>query len=647
LVRYLTKSRFKLAMECPTKLFYTGKSETYKNIKGENEFLESLAEGGFQVGKMATMLYPNGIEVQARRNQQAIEETKKLLNTEEDLVLFEPAFAFEGLLVRVDIFIKQGSSIELIEVKAKSYDSEDPNFFGNRTPINSGILPYIEDVAFQKYVVSKNFPDADVKAFFMMPDKAVTAKTDGLNQCFRISNINGEKTVETKSSADKQVEANSTLLKKVPVDKYIDIIMENPLDFPGSELSFDDYLPQRSALWAKAYRDDIKIDPRIHKGCKNCEFKSAINESYESGFHECMTQFTKLPRDEIDKGTILDIWRYRKKEELIEAGIFKITDAKNYIDVKLSDEGLSHTERQMLQIAGIPADEDKGGFYFDADYFRGLQSKWTYPFHFIDFETCTVALPFFKGMRPYESIAFQFSHHVMHENGEVEHRNQALIAEPGQFPNFEFVKELQKSLDTDSGTIFRWAAHENTILNQIKQQLLTYDQTPEECDRLIKFIETITNHASRSMVDLNEIAVKCYFHPETQGRTSIKKVLPAVLKTSKSLKKKYSKPLGDNSSSLNFPQNFVWFQKSNGQVVDPYELLKRHAIDLFNETNSNISHENSLIAEGGAAAMAYARLQFEDLSTQERRNIKEALLRYCELDTLAMVMILRAWLGWI
>ena len=234
MVRYLTKSRFKLAMECPTKLFYTGKSETYKNIKGENEFLESLAEGGFQVGKMATMLYPNGIEVQARRNQQAIEETKKLLNTEEDLVLFEPAFAFEGLLVRVDIFIKQGSSIELIEVKAKSYDSEDPNFFGNRTPINSGILPYIEDVAFQKYVVSKNFPDADVKAFFMMPDKAVTAKTDGLNQCFRISNINGEKTVETKSSADKQVEANSTLLKKVPVDKYIDIIMENPLDFPES-----------------------------------------------------------------------------------------------------------------------------------------------------------------------------------------------------------------------------------------------------------------------------------------------------------------------------------------------------------------------------------------------------------------------------
>ena len=644
--RYLTKSRFKLAMECPTKLFYTGKSETYKNIKGENEFLESLAEGGFQVGKMATMLYPNGIEVQARRNQQAIEETKKLLNTEEDLVLFEPAFAFEGLLVRVDIFIKQGSSIELIEVKAKSYDSEDPNFFGNRTPINSGILPYIEDVAFQKYVVLKNFPDADVKAFFMMPDKAVTAKTDGLNQCFRISNINGLKTVNETSSAEEQAQTNANLLKKIPVDKYIDIIMENPLNYPGSEQSSEDYLPHRSSIWAKTYQDGIKIEPNIHKGCKNCEFKSVENEPLKSGYHECMMQFTRLSREEIDRGTVLDIWRYRKKEELIEAGIFRIDDAKNYIDVKPSDEGLSYTERQMLQVAGIPADEDKGGFYFDADYFRGLKDTWTYPFHFIDFETCTVALPFFKGMRPYEPIAFQFSHHVLHENGEVEHRNQALIVEPGQFPNFEFVRELKKSLNTDSGTIFRWAAHENTILNQIKQQILTHDQTPEDCENLIQFIEAITNDASRSMVDLNDIAVKCYFHPETQGRTSIKKVLPAVLKTSGLLKQTFSSPISHNSSSLNFPDNFIWFQQSNGQVVDPYELLKRHAIDLFNKTNSKISNENNIIAEGGAAAMAYARLQFEDMSAQERSDIKGALLRYCELDTLAMVMILKAWSDW-
>ena len=131
----------------------------------------------------------------------------------------------------------------------------------------------------------------------------------------------------------------------------------------------------------------------------------------------------------------------------------------------------------------------------------------------------------------------------MHEDGRVEHKSQTLISEPGKFPNFDFIRELEKSLNTDDGTIFRWAAHENTILNQIKAQLLSYTQAPKDKNRLIKFIDTITNDATRSTIDLNEIAIQCYFHPETQARTSIKKVLPAVLKTSKLLKEEYSKPI--------------------------------------------------------------------------------------------------------
>ena len=50
-----------------------------------------------------------------------------------------------------------------------------------------------------------------------------------------------------------------------------------------------------------------------------------------------------------------------------------------------------------------------------------------------------------------------------------------------------------------------------------------------------------------------------------------------------------------------------------------------------------------MIAEGGAAATAYARLQFEDMKPETRDKINAALLRYCELDTLAMVMIVQGW----
>jgi hypothetical protein len=87
--RYLTKSRFKLAVECPTKLFYTGKPE-YANTNNDDEFLAMLADGGFQVGELAKYLYPNGIEVKAKGVDEAIAETAELLK-QENITLFEPA----------------------------------------------------------------------------------------------------------------------------------------------------------------------------------------------------------------------------------------------------------------------------------------------------------------------------------------------------------------------------------------------------------------------------------------------------------------------------------------------------------------------------------------------------------------------------
>jgi len=40
---------------------------------------------------------------------------------------------------------------------------------------------------------------------------------------------------------------------------------------------------------------------------------------------------------------------------------------------------------------------------------------------------------------------------------------------------------------------------------------------------------------------------------------------------------------------------------------------------------------------------AYSRMQFTEMSDIESREIQKALLKYCELDTLAMVMIWEYW----
>ena len=48
--RYLTKSRFKVGHECPTRLYYLDRRDEYANLDSDDPFLEALAEGGFQVG---------------------------------------------------------------------------------------------------------------------------------------------------------------------------------------------------------------------------------------------------------------------------------------------------------------------------------------------------------------------------------------------------------------------------------------------------------------------------------------------------------------------------------------------------------------------------------------------------------------------
>jgi hypothetical protein len=40
---------------------------------------------------------------------------------------------------------------------------------------------------------------------------------------------------------------------------------------------------------------------------------------------------------------------------------------------------------------------------------------------------------------------------------------------------------------------------------------------------------------------------------------------------------------------------------------------------------------------------AYAKMQFTEMSGEERKLVTEGLLRYCELDTFAMVVIYEFW----
>ena len=253
-----------------------------------------------------------------------------------------------------------------------------------------------------------------------------------------------------------------------------------------------------------------------------------------------------------------------------------------------------------------------------------------------------MALPFTKGRYPYETTAFQYSHHQLDKDGSLIHTEW--ISTDRVFPNFDFVRALKRDLEGDSGTIFRYSHHENSVLNQIAEQLC-FSQEPDK-EELIAFIHSITHdtkderYGERDMVDLCEVVVRYYYDPSMRGSNSIKVVLPAVLR-SRELQKLYDKPYREYVSSPNFAEfdfsliNYI--DESHTEVGNPYKYLPTIGAELLEESDTSGGEER--INNGGLANVNYAKLQYDGLSDEEKLKLKNALLRYCELDTMAMVLI--------
>lgn len=645
--RYLTKSRFKLGQECPTKLFYTKKKE-YLDSKMDDSFLAALAEGGFQVGELAKCYYPGGHDITTLDYEEAERQTNKLLE-QDKVIIYEPAIRFQNLFIRIDVLIKNGNHFELIEVKAKSFDTEDEDgFLTKKGTIRSSWTPYLDDVAFQKHVLSGKFPKASIDSYLMMADKNSECPIDGLNQKFRIvrdeSNRKGIKVSHTLEESD----LKTHILIKVQVDDMIEKIMEDG--------SFLESIKRLST----AYEKDEKIISKIGSHCGGCEFQCSSEDEAKgskNGFKECWKYELKWKDSDFEDPNVLEVWSSRKKEKWIQDGKIKITDLGEEDIAPDTDgsAGISAKERQWLQIEKVQTNDTTP--YFDSYGLKIEMEKWTYPLHFIDFETSMVAIPFNKGRRPYEAIAFQFSHHTVFEDGRVEHTGEFLNTNVGEFPNYEFLREFKRQLEGDEGTIFRYSPHENTFLNHIYRQLCEDESNIADRDELCDFIKTITTSSSsmaenwegdRNMVDLWHLVKRYYYDPATHGSNSIKAVLPAILNSSDFLKEKYSKPTYGTEKgikSLNF-KDWQWLEVKDGNVIDPYKRLPKMFTDV-SDKNLDILTEDDELANGGAALTAYGRMQFSEMSEIERKELSSALLRYCELDTMAMVMIFEAWDAWL
>lgn len=589
---YLSKSDFKIARSCATKLYY--KKLHYPSTLEADPYLEMLADGGFMVGKLAQLQYPDGVLVASLDPWAAVEETNRLLQRDK-VTIFEAAIYHQHRLVRIDILRKACNCFELIEVKSKAADSDEfgagTMFVGARGGIRSEWRGYLEDITYQAMVLKAAIPTAIVKCFLLTPDKAKSARLDNLCQRFRLKRDG--KTVEVDVVGEVPDLQAENILSCFAVDAEVHRLEDEVA--VSSERFIGGLVPSLR-----------KLPSQIGYGCRGCEYR-VHDEAKPNGFHDCWGPLARV------RPHVFDLYQLRHAKNrdgsMVIDELVKKQQASLF-DIPVGACSTAHGPRQKIQIR-----HTKAGTEWIASSLRTRLAALEGPLHFIDFETSAMALPYHRGMRPFELVAFQWSCHTLQHSG-AEPVHQEWINCEQSYPNVEFARTLREAVG-DKGAILTWSNHERTTLRTIASKIEAY--FPAEAD-LARWLRCVT--AGNRIVDMCALAKEGYFHPEMKGSLSIKYVLPAIWKS--------------NSRQREMP----WFRKyaatRNGVVLNPYETLPPLPIGSKEE----------LVNEGTGAMRAYQSMLYgkESANSMTRENWKRLLLQYCELDTMAMVVVFEHWL---
>ena len=142
-------------------------------------------------------------------------------------------------------------------------------------------------------------------------------------------------------------------------------------------------------------------------------------------------------RDIPKKHSIFELINARKKKwELYKEDILYIID--------IPDDKL--TESQKIQKNTLKSSIP----HIDKKIIKEFIDKVSYPISFLDFETFMEVIPRFDNQKPYQQIPFQYSLHILYQNGDLDHKE--FLADENSDPRPEFIKKLLKDIPKD-GTI--------------------------------------------------------------------------------------------------------------------------------------------------------------------------------------------------
>jgi hypothetical protein len=244
--------------------------------------------------------------------------------------------------------------------------------------------------------------------------------------------------------------------------------------------------------------------------------------------------------------------------ELMDQGILKIKDIPDDFPLR---------GKQAIQVAC----EKSRKPHIDREKIREFLKDLTYPVYLLDFETFMVAVPPYDQVSPYEAIPFQFSLHVVEASGK-RGKHHSFLADGSVDPRPELLGRLKRLIGRTGSIAAFNAPYEIRILESCSRRLPEYAGWIQSLRP--RFVDV---HVPFRQFD--------YYHPDQQGSSSLKAVLPALTK---------------------------------------------------------LRYEGLEIGDGQTASLRFAEMAFGSVTPARKQAIRAALETYCHQDTEGMVEIIHA-----
>lgn len=210
---------------------------------------------------------------------------------------------------------------------------------------------------------------------------------------------------------------------------------------------------------------------------------------------------------------------WKVQRSIPDYSVFNIFNLGSKNQVELYNQGIVRIEEipgsyKMTAIQQQKVDNWKSQrTYIDRDAIREFLSTLTYPIYHLDFETFQQAVPQWNGISPYQQILFQYSLHIEHADGMLEHRK--FLAPAGADPRYALAQQLTQDIPDNVTVLAYNMSFEKGVIEKLALSF------PDLSERLKSIIPNIRD----LMVPFQK---GHYVTPSMSGSYSIKYVLPAL-----------------------------------------------------------------------------------------------------------------------